>query len=564
MYGPARQIGEEISEAGEYLGRVAAVQRKARDVATLTEFETGFDEAIGVRAVELKSNANIHPDDYYPMLAQYREDLFRERSQGLRGDLQPLAKAKAYKGTERTMIDVKAEGAALATKRALGVLDVYEDHVMGKMLTEGNEGQYKILQDQLRQKYTEYQEAGYLSADDRFLREHKAGERLIVAGVEMDMAENGKDTLARLQKGEYAGLTPENRVKLIDKAQTERREQAEWQDNQDRRAEKAIAVVQNENESKYRERIYATGGGPGALKMISEARLAGEIGPDQHDRLMSFAIRLQTERANQGAAAANRAYSLAAKAEIQARRQAENLVGTLEADMIANRPGPDGQLISPESLLNMAISQKIPGSVAGEVARRMEARTRLIDSDTRDGIKEQFNMAIKTAEAAFEQQGLMPTKHGLVQQSFALFQEQLTSMVFRDKADPFEARDKIINQFMAAAASGLRTRMTPILANLPTPYRPTEGEGIEAQKAQLKNDFKAGAIPYGEYKRIGNHLKELEGYPPFKSPAKKATSTSQAPAPAPAPMTEAPKKSGGMFDWLKLTTPEGEGRQGGP
>jgi hypothetical protein len=554
---PLRHLAGALGGVDDVIVATLAQRQKAKDVAALTAAESDFAIELGRKRDEIETRSGADPFDYGTLLQSARDELLGERKQTLAGRLHGAFEAKAKNSTDSMIIQFNHAGAVQGVKQALTSLDMYEEQMSAKMLLESNENQFNAQRQQLAEKYKEYVGAGLLTEQGALQRGYKLEQKMLEAQVSIDAINDGKGTFERLKAGEYPRLAPETRVKMLDKAQAERREAAEWQDNEDRRAEKQLDAQQEINASHYREQIYKMGGGPGALKLLADGLNNRDIGGRQHDNLMSFAIRLQSERASQAASAASRAASLSAREEIARRRADENTIGMLEGQLIANVPGPDGQLLTPQSIIEMGLAKKLTGVVVGETARRMDARARMIEGDTRDGIKEQFNMALKSSEAAFEQQGLSPTKDRLVQQSFALFQERLMSMVFRDKADPFEARDRILNEHLGAAATALEDRYKPILATLPEAYRPTRGESIEPQKAQLANDFKTGVIPEGEYRRIGRLLKELEVYPAFKRPAKKAGET---PAPA-APEAAGPGMWQGFKEMFKWTTPEGEGRR---
>src|SRR5919108_680384 len=94
VYRATAQVGGEIGDLGATLGELAARKQKARDVATLVELEAQADVALSGQAEELRRDQSIHPFDYKAKLETYRAQYVEQATKALRGDLQPLAKAK--------------------------------------------------------------------------------------------------------------------------------------------------------------------------------------------------------------------------------------------------------------------------------------------------------------------------------------------------------------------------------------------------------------------------------------------------------------------------------------
>ena len=234
------------------------------------------------------------------------------------------------------------------------------------------------------------------------------------------------------------------------------------------------------------------------------------------------------------ASAASKAAADAQRQEIAQRRKDADQMGILVSRYLDQRPGADGQMISTSTPLDMAIAGKINGQVAGETTKFIHANERQLEQAASTETKQKFNNAIQVAETIFEQSGLNPRKVQEVEQSWAGFREELTSKVFRDNMDPFEASDKILNRYISQATGVLNKRQQVILGSLPQAYRTTPELGIEPALAKAQEDFLNGIIQEGDYRTYARRLRELEEYPEFMAAQTKRKTPAPAPAPAPA------------------------------
>jgi hypothetical protein len=545
MYRPLAGIGEEASEAAAHMAQVAAQRQRAKDVAQLTAAESDFSVELGRARDALQFDASVNPFDYGEKLTGARNALLEQRRQALPGRLHGAFDAKVKSGTEAMLINFNHLGMEKGVKQALTSLDTYEKDMASQLMVERNPAQVDAHLGRLREKWGEFVESGLMSKEDALARSQTFQRDMLENMVAMRVEEDPKRELQALQGGEYPMLAPESRLKLIDKAQGARREAAEWQDSEDRRAERRVAEQQAMTSSQLRDRVYAMGGGPASIKLISESRANRQISEGDHSTLMQFAITLQNHRASQAALAASRAAAEASRQEIAQRRADENATGLLIARRLDGRPGPDGQIVTSSTIMDMATSGKINGKVAGEVAMKVDTHERILKDNATTETRQAFQNALQVAESIFEQAGMNPTKVQGVQQAWSGFREELTSKVFRDGQDPFRTSDEILNKYVAQASSALSKRQEVIINTLPYQYRPTPAEGTEPAKQKLKQDYDAriSNMSQGDFKMHLRRLKELEDYPDFREAATKRRTAAQPAEETPAPAPTAPQGS---------------------
>ena len=184
------QVGTELSDAADQYGQIARAKQKARDVAAITEFETGFSEAVALKAIEIKTDQRNHPDDYHKLLSGYRDQLFQERAPSLGERLIGIGKAKVYNATERTMIDTAAAGAEGSVKRYMTNLETFEGQMESQLMVETDPAQYDLLAGRMREKYLEYVEGGILSKEGALARSQAFQRHLLDNAVEARIYEH--------------------------------------------------------------------------------------------------------------------------------------------------------------------------------------------------------------------------------------------------------------------------------------------------------------------------------------------------------------------------------------
>ena len=342
-------------------------------------------------------------------------------------------------------------------------------------------------------------------------------------------------------------LSAESRNKLIKLAQVERKQQMEWQNSLELKAEKDLKKQQS---VKSGEATSLIARGKMSLATLDAWRAAGEI--DEADFRTNVNM-LLAKQAHDRAQAESRAR----QADLQQERRDKNEIGRLKAQVASGE-------VDPVQIIDKAASGVWSGQVSGVAAEWASDQRRQSQNDTKSELRQRHAQGLQEAEAAMEQSGLRPRQSQEIDALYEQFRVEYrdASPAWSDNPavsgqDPLKIKDDIVQRYLIKGQDVLKKRGDVLLNLLPQAYKPTEATGIDASIAKLQEDLRTGLIDDGKWKAEMRRLRELEGLGLFPTPTKSGTTPTLAPEPAPEATGPTSSGFGGFMG--RLLRPAGQG-----
>lgn len=372
LYRGTEALGQDITQIGEDLGKVAAAHQKARDTATLTSIESSLDEQVAAKAQEILRDGRIHPFDYRQTLATYRDSLLG--SLDVSDRLKTLAQAKVKKSTQGYLIQIDAEGTKRGLQQAEDAFDQRASQIASKQLAETDDRQWEIRNDELATLAREYVASGIFSPTQAVAKMQGVRKTQLENQARLDP--DGMEKILQQGPSALPGLNPADFAKLMDETRRVQAERWHFSQSQETEVRRQTEEGQKSREAEIFGQVQTGKVGLSGLNQLRDSRAISPAGYET-------AVRFMNQRIREGKAEAAQAQSLAYQRETQAyqREQRRNTEIDAQLGVLASTgqlgTGNEGM----QKILNYAESKKLPARAIDGAVAKMNAYSKAQESE---------------------------------------------------------------------------------------------------------------------------------------------------------------------------------------
>jgi hypothetical protein len=494
MYAPVRQIGEEISEAGEYLGRINAAHLKAQDLGKVTAAKGALNEQLGLLYNQITTDASIDPGTYREQFNLGRQAIVDEVGKALPSRLTGQWQGAAAGVSGDLAVKIDFEGKKKALDQAGQAFDQVGAQLLAQQSAEPDPVRHEAIGQELNTLVSQYVDHGIFSQTQAV--DHMQKLRYTQLDNQIRLDPDGM--VAMLEQGPAAvpGINPESFAKLLDTGRRVQENQLEAVEKREAKVDRDTKKAQEVTEAEVFGRMRQT-----SMADLNQLRDSRAISPNGYETMVRYKETQRREEAAEGRARAAEGRARAAEGRAQEERRNANEDAKLGIQAAMGN-------MTKEEIVNYAQANKLgPRAIDGAVNTAVAREKAELNST--------WNQAEGRLKSAFFKGpfDLLPDAkaHALRNATEELERRSINfTSTYGGKEDPLKVVDEIIPKYMSSVAADTTSKLDSLRQRLLFDD-PTQPMDLENSAKQLEG--RRGELPgvmYEEQRRLLQEINELK------------------------------------------------------